>query len=429
MKGKLLKTLFTVAVVIFVACALAMPASARLPKKVVIGGTISLSGKFAKEGQQSVWGVKAVEKWVNSVHGGIKIKGKSIPVEYKYYDDESKKETVTSLCVRLIKSDRVKFILAPYSSGLTLAGAPIVDKYGVLYMSHGGASDRIFDQGYSYVVQTLSPASKYQTAPLDMIHQLDPSAKKIAFLFEDGEFSRAVARGAAAHAKKLGFQIVFNRTYPKAAKDLTPVLTELKAAHADVLIGGGHFADGQLLAKQLGDMAIDFKAVSILVAPTLPGFYKALGTMAESFMAPGQWGIGAKYSPQSAKSLGLPYFGPTQQVFMDYFLRESNGVNPDYHGAEAAAAFLAYVYAIEKANSLNPDDVRETMNKLHFMTFFGEWKIDPETGKQVAHDMVVLQWQGKKLQIIWPPAAQTSKPFYPMLTTKERAAGKLAIPR
>jgi len=417
--------------VILVSVCLVFPfsfsAMASLPGKVVIGGPISLSGKFAKEGQQSVWGIKAMVKWVNTVLGGVTVQGKKIPVVYKYYDDESKKEAVTNLMERLITKDKVKFTLAPYSSGLTLAAAPIVEKYGVLYNSHGGASNRIFQQGFSFIVQTLSPASEYQTSPLDLVHKIDPSAKRVAFLFQDNEFARAVAKGAEAHAKKLGFKVVFNRTYPKSARDLTPVLTELKNAKADILIGGGHFADGQLLAKQLNDMGINLKLVSILVAPTLPNFYQALGTMAESFMAPGQWGVGAKYSPASAKKLGIEYFGPTQKEFMKYFLKESNGVVPDYHGAEAAATFLSYIKAIDAANSLDPKVVRKAMNKLDFMMFFGRWKIDPETGMQIGHKMVVLQWQGKKLQIVWPPAAQTSKPFYPMLTIKQREAGKLAI--
>ena len=58
----------------------------------------------------------------------------------------------------------VKFLLAPYSSGLTPAGAPVADSYGALYMSIGGASDRIFEQGYHYVVQTIGPGSRTRWA-------------------------------------------------------------------------------------------------------------------------------------------------------------------------------------------------------------------------------------------------------------------------
>lgn len=399
------------------------------PDKVVIGGTIGLSGRFAKEGQQSVWGIEAMEKWVNKTLGGVTVKGRKIPVEYKYYDDESRKEAVTSLAERLITVDRVQFFLAPYSSPLTLAGAPVVEKYGVLYMSHGGATDRVVDQGYRFVVQTLSPASMYQTSFLDMVHQLEPAAKRLALLFKDDEFSREVMKGADAHARKLGFNIVFSRTYPTEVKDLTPVLTELQVARADVLAGGGHFADGQLFTKQLADMGIDVKAASILVAPAIPAFYQALGGIAEGILTPGQWGVGVTYSAEAAKKKGLEYVGPSQEEFMKFFLAESRGAQPSYHAAEAAAGFLAIVKGINAAQSLEPRAVRETMNRLHFMTFFGDWKIEPETGKQIGHEMVLLQWQDKKLQIVWPPSAQTAKPFYPLLTTREREAGRLAVPK
>ncbi len=399
-----------------------------LPEKILIGGTLSLSGKYSKEGQMSLWGIQAAVKWVNDVHGGVDIGGKKVKIEFKYYDDESKKETVQSLVERLITSDKAKFLLAPYSSGLTLAGAPIADKHGVLYMSHGGASDRIFEQGYAYVVQTLSPASEYMVPFLDMVKAIDPSAKTIAMVYEDSEFSKAVFAGARKHAEELGFEVVLDKTYPKNPTDLTPLLSEVKAAKPDVIIGGGHFADGQLLTSQMADLKVDAKAIAILVAPALPAYYEALKTKAEGICAPGQWEIGAKYSPEVAKKAGEDYFGPTQDEFISLF-KEFAGkdVNPSYHAAEAAAAILAYAKAIEEAKSLDVDTVRKTMNNLHFMTFFGDWKIDPKTGKQVGHKMVIFQWQGGEKKIVWPESAANAEPYYPIPTWDEKAQGKLAV--
>jgi branched-chain amino acid transport system substrate-binding protein len=100
----------------------------QLPAQVVMGGPISLSGPYAKEGSQGLWGFQVAEKWINEVNGGIRIEEKKIPVKYVHYDDESKKESVASLRERLIVTDGVKFIFAPYSSGLTLAGAPVTAK-------------------------------------------------------------------------------------------------------------------------------------------------------------------------------------------------------------------------------------------------------------------------------------------------------------
>lgn len=394
---------------------------------IYLGAPISLSGKFSEEGKLSLWGMQVAIKWINN-NGGIKIGDKTYKLDLKYYDDESKKETVQSLVERLATVDKVKFILAPYSSGLTLAAAPIAEKYGVLMNSHGGASDYIFEQGYYYVVQTLSPASKYQTGFLDMVHKLDPNAKRLALVYEDKEFSRAVHHAAREYAKKLGFEIVYEKTYPSGVSDLSPILNELKAAKPDVIIGGGHFADGQLLASQLAELKVDVKAISILVAPALPAFYEALGTKAEGICAPAQWEIGVKYSPEVAKKLGVEWYGPTQEEFMKLF-KEIAGEDkvPSYHAAEAAATVLSYAKAIEKAQSLDPAKVREAMNDLKFMCIYGLWKIDPKTGKQAGHEMVVIQWQGGKKVIIWPPEAANGEPYYPMPTWDEKAAGKLAV--
>jgi branched-chain amino acid transport system substrate-binding protein len=75
--------------------------------------------------------------------------------------DGSKKESVTNLLERLIVTDGAKFIFAPYGSGLTLAGAPVTEKDKALYNSHGGPSDRTFQQGYKYAVQTIVVGSRY----------------------------------------------------------------------------------------------------------------------------------------------------------------------------------------------------------------------------------------------------------------------------
>jgi branched-chain amino acid transport system substrate-binding protein len=103
-----------------------------LPSQIVMGGPISLSGPYAKEGSQGLWGFQVGEKWINDVYGGVRLGGKKIPVKYIHYDDESKKENVTGLLERLIVTDGVKFVFAPYTSGLTLAGAPVAEKYKAL---------------------------------------------------------------------------------------------------------------------------------------------------------------------------------------------------------------------------------------------------------------------------------------------------------
>ena len=381
--------------------------------EIILGHPACLSGKYAKAGEQAVGGIQAAVNWVNEARGGIAVNGQKARLVYKYYDCESKKESVTSLLERLITSNKVNFTFAPYSSGLTLAGAPVAEKYGMIYMDHGGASDKIFKQGFEYIVQTIGPGSRYHAGTLEMVKKIDPGAKRVALAYEDSEFARSVMNGAEARAKELGFDIVFKRTYPAKVTDLTPLLSDLKASNAEIIIGGGHFVDGQLLNRQLADLGIQPKLLSLIAAATLPAFGEALGEFAEGVMGPSHWEYGVTFAPEGAKKLGKIWIGPGQDEYVALFKKAvGKDMLPDYHAAEASAAVLALVLAVEKSDSLDRDVVRKTLGELEFMSFYGGWDIDAN-GMQVGHSMVDVQWQKGERTIIWPEAAQTGKPVYP----------------
>lgn len=402
---------------------------AEVPEKILIGEPATLSGAHAKAGEQSTGGIEAIVDWVNNSYGGVKLGGKKVPLKYIKYDCESKKEAVTSLLERLITVDKVHFTLAPYTSGLTLAGAPVAEKYGVIYLDHGGASNKIFKQGFKYIVQTIGVASNYHRGTLNMMKKRDPNAKKVALVYEDDEFARDVMAGAEEHAKKLGFEIVFQRTYPKGVSDLTPLLSAMNAAKPDFVLGGGHFQDGQLINRQLADLDINPKALSLIASATLPAFYEALTTNAEGVMGPSHWEYGVTFSAGAAKKAGIEWIGPSQDEFVKLFKKAAGkDILPDYHAAEAGASVLALVKGIEKAGSLESAKVRKALGDLTFMSFYGGWDID-ETGLQVGHDLVDVQWQNGQRVIVWPEDAKTGEFVYPMPTFAEKAKGMKAVPK
>lgn len=395
-------------VVLFAGCS-----DADRSDRLVIGHPICLSGKHSKEGEQAYGGIRACIEWVNTVHGGVHLNGRQMPLEYLHYDCESKKETVISLLERLITVNRVDALVAPYTSGLTLAGLPVAERHEMIYLDHGGASDKIFTQGFRYVVQTIGPGTRYHTGTLDLLNATDPQARRVALVYEDSEFARMVKAGTEEHAAALGYEIVFNQTYPAGTSDLTPLLSAMKPAQPDIVLGGGHFHDGQLINRQIADLGIQVKALSLVVAATLPAFYDALQSDAHGVMGPSHWEYGVTYSETAAKEAGLPWFGPSQDEFVRLFKASvGRDVMPDYHAAEAAAAVLAWVLAVEQAGTTQSDAVRDAFDQLQFMSFYGQWDIDP-TGKQIGHTMVEVQWQDANRVIVWPPDAKTGELLYP----------------
>jgi branched-chain amino acid transport system substrate-binding protein len=346
--------------------------------EIVIGHPAAMSGRYAKAAEQAVGGVQAAVDWVNDTRGGVMVGGQKKMLVYKKYDCESKKEAVTSLLERLITTDKVDFTFAPYSSGLT-----------------------------------IGPGSRYHAGTLEMVKKIDPSAKRVALAYEDSEFARSVMDGAEARAKELGFDIVFKGTYPAKITDLTPLLSDLKASNPEIVIGGGHFQDGQLMNSQMADLDINPKLLSLIAAATLPAFGEALGEKAEGVMGPSHWEYGVTFSEEGAKKEGKTWIGPSQDEYVALFKKAvGKDMLPDYHAAEASAAVLALVLAVEKVDSVDNDKVRAALGDLTFMSFYGGWDID-DTGKQIGHSMVDVQWQNGKRVIVWPEAAQTGSPAYP----------------
>ena len=89
---------------------------------IVLGATVSLSGKYATLGLHTKNGYDLAASTINE-KGGVKVKGTSSKIKIKYYDDQSDPKLGAELAERLIESDGIKFMLGPYSSALTVAEA------------------------------------------------------------------------------------------------------------------------------------------------------------------------------------------------------------------------------------------------------------------------------------------------------------------
>jgi len=399
------------------------------PDKIVIGLSISLSGSYALTGQQGLWGMSAAVNYINNIKGGIDLCGKKVKIELKYYDDQSSKDLVPSLYERLITVDKVDIVLGPYGSPLTLTAAPVAEKYSKVIISWMANSDKLIQQGFKYFVMVPALASTLWKAALEMVKQLDPGAA-IAILHKEDEFNTMVANGAKNYSSQLGLKIVYFRSYPTDISDFTPIFYELAAAKPDVILICSHEKDGMLAMQQLIQMKVNAKLIGIAVAASLPDFYNNFKNMAEGLIDGTHWTPYAKWSPEVAKQLGYEWIGPTQEEFLSLFHEVAGpDKSPSYHAAAGFAAILIVARAIETAQSLEQSVLRQTFNNLKVMTIYGPFQIDPATGAQKGHTIVVGQWQAGKFNIVWPPGAANSKPVYPIPTWDEKAGGALATPK
>ena len=376
---------------------------------IKVGFSISETGTYNVEGGKSLAGIKAAAQWIND-NGGVTVNGKGYNITLDYYDDASQTSNIVPLYTKIITQDNAQFLLAPYSSGLTAAAAPLADQYSLIMLSHGGASDSIFAKGYKNVFQVLSPASQYLKTAIDWLKANHPS-DKLAFLYANDAFSAYVGASASSYAKAQGFSVVYNSSYPGTVTDLSPQLKAAQAAGATDLLGGGHFNDGLLVMQQLKSVGWTPAFISLLVAVGEPQFQQQLGASANIVTGPSQWETTVNYSPSVASSAGISYFGPTEQQFNTYY-QKYDTTGATYHSGEAGASIIVLADAIQTANSLNTASVNSALHGLHIMTFFGQFQVD-STGKQTAHAMVLDQWQSGTLEVVAPSSATSMSVEYP----------------
>ena len=341
--------------------------------------------------------------------GGIKAGGKTYKVKFVSYDDQSVGGRVQQLYTRLINQDKANFLFSPYSSGLTAPAAVISEQYGKIMINSGGAEEKPFEQGNKYLFMVITSASHYLSGAVAALKAKDPSAK-IAMVYSDDPFSKAVLAAAAQQAKAAGLQVVMDESYSPSTTDFGPIVNKIISSNADAVMGGGHYSDGATLARQMHDQKANMKWISLLVAPADDKFGE-LGASALGVTVPSQWELQVNYKPQ---------FGPTTAEFAKAF-QTKFGVKADYHAASGYMSGVVLQHAIEQAGSIDPEKVAAALNGMDITTFFGHIKFmtDPgHHGLQAAHEMVLAQWQmvNGKLgrQVVWPKAAQSADLLFPI---------------
>ena len=372
--------------------------------KITLGAAVSLTGKYSTDGQHTKRGYDMAVKYINE-QGGVKVGGKTYQLEVKYYDDESTGARGAQLAERLIKQDGIKYMLGPYSSGLTVAIAPVTEKYKIPMVEGNGAARSLFTKGYRYIFAVLSTADQYLAEAINLAAEhakkegKDPKSIKLALVFENDPFSQDVRLGVVERAKHYGMDIVIDDKLPPELNDMTSTLNKVRALKPDVLVVSGHAKGAALAIRQMDQMKVKVPLLAMTHCEAARVTDKEkFGNLAEGTLCATQWDENLSYMD--------PIFGTALDYFKDY--KQIYGYAPPYQSAESSAVVYVYAKALEKANSFDTEKVRDALASLELQTFYGHVKFD-ESGKNVGKPMVLRQIQDGKYVPVAPTKFATGK--------------------
>ena len=368
---------------------------------LAIGASISLTGSLAREGELTKEGYQLCQDKVNA-KGGVDVGGKKAQLDIQYQDDTSKPDVAAQL-VDQFNDKGVKLILSSYGSANTEAQAAVIERNGQLMVDSAGADNKIFSKGYKRTFAVLSPATEYASSIVKAVNEFaSPKPKSMVFLSADDGFSKTVTEGGIKTAKDLGFTVMDPQYFPNGTSDVSSALTKVKGGHPDVIIGSVHLVEGVAIVKQAKELGVTPAGFGETVAPPTPDFAKTLGAEAENVLGSSQW--------TDATTGQDKYFGTAKDYAKD--IQARFGHAPDYHDAEASAACLALVLAVEKAGASDADKVRDALAGVDTTSFFGKIKFDA-TGQNVYKPMSVIQVQNGKAVTVWPKESAEAKMIWP----------------
>jgi branched-chain amino acid transport system substrate-binding protein len=323
-----------------------------------------------------------IQLWVGEVNGrgGLDVGGKKMKIELIEYDDQTNPSETISAVTRLATQDEADFILAPYSTGLNLAAAPIFTRFGYPQITSTASTDRMEELSSQFPTTFFLLGQNREIVGglvkiLSDLRDAGTIGSKVAMVNVADAFGIELADTAKPIFADAGFEIVYDTSYPLGTQDLSPVMKAAKAAAPDSFVAWSYPPDTFGLTEQAVIEDLPVKVFYTAVATAFPGYQERFGAAAEGVMGIG--GVNA-----------------ASQAFLDYAARhkEATGQAPDYWASGMMYASLQILEkAIEATGTLDRATVTQYIKDNSFDTVMGT--IDFDEHNSNPQYWTVGQWQ------------------------------------
>ena len=396
-------------------CLRVSAASAQAPKgdPIKVGFSMSLTGAVAPNGQQLL---RALEIWRDDVNAAGGLLGR--PVELIHYDDQSSPANVPAIYQKLLSVDKVDLLLGPYATNMAAPAMPVIMQAGkttISMLAIGVNRHFNYDRYFSMVPVSQRRRGVVLARLLRTGRRTEPKPVTVAMVAADAEFARTAADGAKENAQKLGFKIVYDRSYPPTTTDFAPIMRAVQAANADLVFVAAYPPDTVGIIRSAHEIGLKPKMfggtmIGLLATPLkvqlgpLTNNLVIMESFTPAFKFPGLQEVLAKYREKAAGQKIDPF---------------GYGFVPFGY---AAGQILAK--AVTETKGLDHDKIAKYIHANTFDTVAGQLKFgkdgewaEPRTVfsqfQNVAPNDVAQFRDGEKQPVLWPEKYKNGKLIYP----------------
>jgi branched-chain amino acid transport system substrate-binding protein len=315
-----------------------MVCAAEAADPIKIGMVAPLSGPGAESGRFQTQGAKLAAEEINKAGGVL-----GRPLELVIEDDQTTNPGVVLAFSKLAGDATIPAFIGPIRSTQIHAMAPDALKLAKPVLI-GGTDPAITHMGNAWLFR-FRPNDSYSARVIADFGVKTLGKKKWAIVHSTDAFGTAGMKNLVESLKGLGIEPVLVQGYPNNSQDFTPVALAVKQSGADVMGTYMTFEPDQgIFAKQLRQLGVTLSWVG---SPT------TVTSTALKLAGPALYGSYAvvdfnKDSSPVAKEFAAKY-------------EAAYKATPDIFASWSYDALHVLAVAVGKANSLEPDKVREAI--------------------------------------------------------------------
>ncbi len=358
-------------------------APAAQAQDIKIGFGMALTGPLAVNGKQALLGMKVWEEEVNAKGGLLGRKVKLI-----YYDDQSNPATVPGIYSKLLDVDKVELILGGYATNQVVPAIPLAaqKKKTMIGLFAADANHKFKYPGYFSMIPIGPDVASFTDGFFQLAAAQNPKPETMAIAMADAEFAHNICGGARENAKKYGFKIVYDKSYPPATQDFIPIVRAVQATNPDLFMVCSYPVDSVGMVRAVRE--VDFKPKMFggsMVGLQATGIKTQLKEKLNGIVNYETWVPSMVYEGTNA--------------FFKTYQAKAGAEGVDLLGYYLGGWGYAYIQvlgqAIEGAKSIEDEKIADFLRKNTFKTIKGNIKFGAN-GEWAETGMLTVQYQGIK---------------------------------
>jgi len=349
-----------------------------------IGYCLSLTGPLADNSRSAHL---AHEIWRENINRQGGLLGR--PVELLCYDDHADASLVSGIYKLLLDEDKVDLVIGGYGTNTLLPAMPLImerQRFFVGLMGLGVNNTLAYPNYFAMIPTGPDPNAALTEGFFALAAEQKPRPATVALVSADAEFSRNPILGAKDNARKYGFAIIHEASYPLTTENFTPVIDAVAKRNCDVLFLCSYLADSIGLVRAIHGHSFRPKMVGGgMIGPQNTAVKTTLGPLLNGFVNYEYW--------QPAPRM---MFSGVQQFLKTYQARAREaGVDllGHYMAPLAYAQMQVVAQAVEATGGLDDARLSNYARDTAFDTVMGNIKFGAK-GEWVEPRVLQVQFQG-----------------------------------